>query len=280
MILTHPQLKEWNDYYPCPSGIERLGLKLINPNLYVEDRGALGHDFYYLSDEYTVIFQPLETKTEVHMLVEGPHIEPQGERIPILSTWSHLKRGRGDTIPGAVQHNFAFYNGKWWVAELTYDYSYEYKGHERQNNIDVVAYSPLYWCACDRGDRFDEFGNPNWRFTNSNETILNGHGIYSSYDRYTIFKDKTRTDFSVMFDHVRENFCDMPILADWLEERGDLFSEYVRGMAIGRGWEVAVLPELSHMCASIKAANNDRAAKLQLLAQGIQKNYFRWRLLI
>src|SRR5208282_5848851 len=101
MTFDIPQLIEWNNYYPCPDQIVRLGVRLFNPRLFIENRAALSHDFYYFSDEFSVIFHPLtefnilardeDDPTEIYMLVEGPHENPLGERIPILSTWSHLK---------------------------------------------------------------------------------------------------------------------------------------------------------------------------------------------
>src|SRR5690348_12916630 len=110
----------WDAYYPKPQDKVRMGLVLKNPELVITNRSAIAHDFYYFGDEFSVIFDPLQDQDKVFMLVEGPHFNPLGQRIPILSTWSHLKRAQhGET---GIQEAFAFYDNKWWtISEWTYD---------------------------------------------------------------------------------------------------------------------------------------------------------------
>jgi hypothetical protein len=252
MNLQLPQLVEWNDYCVCPPNKVRMGLKLTKPVLFIDNINALAHDFYYLSDEFSVIFHPLWVDDKVHMLVEGPYENPEGERIPILSTWSHLKVRRSDVAPHGIQYNFVFYNGRWWTAELTYNYDV--------SSIDRCPYRPLYWCNC------FPYMLPNYDPQNES-AYTSKHSYYPSKTYYTIFKDKVRTEFHALVSYYYEEDSVLGVIADWLEERGDPFAEYLRSMPKGG----RKLPELVHMCESIKEAENDRSARLLLLAEGIKR---------
>jgi hypothetical protein len=258
MTFDIPQLIEWNNYYPCPEKKVRLGVRLFNPRLFIENKAALSHDFFYFSDEFSIIFHPLteDDSTEIYMLVEGPHENPLGERVPILSTWSHLKVSRSDVAKSGIQHNFVFYDNRWWEAKFEYDYVCE-------ASIDINAHTNFYWCQC----------NP-YSYRHQlypNDLVINGHIYYGlRYKEYTIYKDTKQTDFYKLYKECYPN--DLGVLADWLEERGDEFCNYLRTILSPKGPpHPRLLPEVCHISENLEFVENDRAAKLRLLALGITR---------
>jgi hypothetical protein len=191
------------------------------------------------------------------MLVEGPHESPLGERIPILSTWSHLKVLQEDVARTGIQHNFAFYENQWWEAKFQYDY--KHKG------IDYCPYVNSYWCKCN----LTGYRSPYTPYPCDLNIEGHPHVLYKkTYEEYTIFRDTKQTDFYKFFKGSK----DLGVMVDWLEERGDGFANYLRNMHLPRNpWHPRVIPDLHHMCQSINLAKNDRAAKLLLLAEGITR---------
>jgi hypothetical protein len=274
MNLTIPQLVEWDNYYQRPDDKVRMCLQLTNPKDFIDNQAALCHDFYYFSDEFTVLFNPLVVDSTIHILVEGPHENPSGERIPILSSWTHLKVNLSDCKPHPTQYNFAFYNNKWWEANLIYDYYNQTRAFPVAQEfsavgIDITAYCPSYWCYCNKdGPIYLPLGH--YDFDRDGNKVYNttGHRFYDiRKQHYTLFKEETKTDLWHLVDLWQKGELDAYMIGDWLiDRRGDPFGNYV--LSSTKGY---VTPEVQHMCESIKIAKNDRAAKLLLLANGVRR---------
>lgn len=257
-FTKHRELvQSWNDYYPCPENKCRIGLSLANPKLIVDLPEALSHDFYYFTDEFSVIFDPLPINNanckRMFLLVEGPHKDPtKGVRVPILGTWTNIRRLQlGER---GVQHVFAFYDNRWWeVHETSYTYT-------RSDDLLATAYPPSEWCGC----------SPRlWgaSVTTSLVEFDDKHRWYKyRSDQYTLFDNKETSQLFNMVSLIKKDHNAFYIINDWLEDHDDPFAFYMRDIKFGDKKNRYYLKELNHMCHFIASAGNDRAAKLLLLA--------------
>jgi hypothetical protein len=248
-----PQLFEvvsnWDNYYPKPFEVDRMGVTLSNPGLTISSRSAKHHDFYYFSDEFSVIFNPLKFNNNVFLLVEGPHKDPMsGVRVPLLSTWSHLKRiQHGES---GFQENFAFFDNKWWNANFHYDYN--------SNWISNCPYNPLFWCGCEGGYSF------------VTHKLINGHRIRQEvYNNYTI-KDNNINDEvfqEIVKDFLKhKNIVNLNIVGDYLLDQNDLFGHYIQNICRRSFLNTYRNRELRHICKFLEHNNNKRSWMMIILA--------------
>lgn len=252
------KVKEWNSYYPTPPNKIRVLFELEKPQL-TPTNTAMAHDFYYYSDEFSTLFDPLKDGDNVHLLLEGPHDDPvQGIRIPILSTWSHLRKVPWET---GTQEAFAFYNNRWWNIKNINDTSL----FGNQRSIITTCIPASGSCCWGSSDIWGK----SYLVANNYAKEWHEHCAYSNINDYTIY-NKVDFEAGIFYDLVMEYFkFNNPIVVDWLEERGDPLGMYLREvMSIERHYS---LRELHHKCTCIRYATNYRSANLILLAKALMR---------
>lgn len=257
------KVKEWNSFYPTPHNKIRVLFELEKPQL-MPTNSAMAHDFYYYSDEFSTLFDPLKDDDNIHLLLEGPHPDPvQGIRIPILSTWSHLKKVPWET---GIQEAFAFYNNRWWNIKNINDTSLF--GNDR---TIATTCSPAATSCCKGLGRqgLTDIWGVNYLVANNYAKKWNDHCVYPNIKDYTLY-DKIDFEAGPFYDLVMEYFnFNNPVVIDWLEERGDSLGVYLREASeLKKSWS---LRELHHKCQFIKYATNFRSATLILLAKALMR---------
>lgn len=252
-LESHRDLvNSWNSYYPCPANVLRMGLVLEKPSHLITSSTALSHDFYYFGDEFSVIFHPVKEYGKTFLLVEGPHKDPtSGVRVPILSTWSHLRRlEHGES---GIQEMFAFFENRWWtVSQATYNYSLKY-------SIDYSPYRDLSWCYCNMNSFFNFYlsSYPGHRIKINNKVHT------KPATTHTLHEDKNENK---LLTHLLEE-NNLNVIGDWFADNGDSFGEYVQESCGIKSIFKYNLNELKHKCEFIGMVKNKRSLKLLILAK-------------
>ena len=230
---------------------------LIKPELTVVDKMVIYHDFYYYSDEF-VVKDAMEVSCQTK---EGSYkgYELQtgdgDERLPLLSTWCCLHRQENES---GKQDIFVFYKNKWWTVANANNLDIS-----REDNLGWSLSHDLTWCGCCNKRSLVYCDGGNWH----------GHSLRDYVKMQSLYEDNSFHELYTWALALKDDFSVLPIIADWLEERGDSFSEYLREVSKEpyHGVHFPYLDELRHKCAIIGKLKSYRVAKLLILAQIIQQ---------
>lgn len=231
-------------YYPLQKGHFRADIELINPRLFLQDvpveRNPHGsgyflgffrprydaHTCFYLCDDWTTVFDIHDVSWQdggdsYRFLIESNHVEPKGERVILYSTscdvWNE---------PWGMNksNHFAFFRNRFWYVshiEFLHDRWKFCRNYPMRDKWKDWNNTSLYW-SDDAKEKMrnspechqiDDYLLPSYKFE-TNDTYMHGclHKIF--------------TDPSDLSNYL--------FLADYLEERGNSFGQYLRHViAIG-----------------------------------------------